>query len=101
MDEFGRPKGPDTTATTEDNTAIPEEPEPPQEDEGASYTPVSTAHDNVRVPVPSPISPPFSDYAPTTVQDVQYSGTTVGGDKQGVVIEQDEKGAGCCGCVVM
>ena len=99
MDEFGRPKGP--TIAIEDNTVIPEEPEPQQEDEGASHAPVSTAHDNIRVPIPSPISPPFSDYAPTTVQDVQYSGTKVGDGKQGVVVEQDEKGAGCCGCVVM
>ncbi len=98
MDEFGRPKGSDTIV--EDDTAdIPEEPEPQEEDDGHSRAPVSTTHDNTRAPVnPPPISPPFSDYAPTTVQDISYP---AGVGKQGVAVEQDEKGAGCCKCVIM
>lgn len=97
MDEFGR--SPSAANGTPD---VLEEVEPSQLiSEDAPKAEVSVAHDNICAPMKSPPSPPpFSQYAPTTTKHLTHSAGAVRNDQQ-VVLEQDEKGAGCCKCIVM
>ncbi|KAF5360459.1 hypothetical protein D9756_004959 [Leucocoprinus leucothites] len=106
MDEFGRPQ-PGTNQTPD----VLEEVEPsklleePTAEEGEGLnTEVSVAHDNIRVPVKPPPSPaPFAHYAPTTTKHLTQPIvlSVARNEEQQVAVEQDEKGAGCCKCVVM
>lgn len=104
MDEFGQPQ-----SATNSTQRILEDVEPSQFleelpiSEGASKTEVSGIHDNICVPIESPPSPPpFAHYAPTTTKHLtQPTAVGVVGNEQQAVLEQDEKGAGCCKCIVM
>lgn len=97
MDEFGRPQ-----SATNGTLDVLEEVEPSQLiSEDAPKAEVSNAHDHISPPMESPPSPPpFSQYAPTTTKHLTQPAGAVRNDQQ-VVLEQDEKGAGCCKCIVM
>jgi serine/arginine repetitive matrix protein 1 len=99
MDEFGKPKPasnstPDVLEEVDPNKLLGLE----TEEQKIEY---SVAHDNIRVPVKPPPSPaPFSHYAPTTTNHLSYPINDSRNEEQ-LAVEQDEKGAGCCKCVVM
>jgi len=102
MDEFGRPQSaangtPDVLECVEPSQFL--EGIPTSED--APKAEVSVAHDNICAPMKSPPSPPpFAQYAPTTTKNLTQPAGAVRNDQQ-AVLEQDEKGAGCCKCIVM
>ncbi|PPQ88404.1 hypothetical protein CVT25_011283 [Psilocybe cyanescens] len=94
MDEFGRPAQPITSREHEGQAekSVNEKPSP---------------HDETRLPVrqPQPQSPvPFAQYAPTTAQTTRRKPGELeaqkGSQKQHQV-EEDDKDAGCCKCVIM
>lgn len=97
MDEFG--------ISTDQ---IVEEPELPDSPIRKPRPTQLTAHDETQLPVrhphPPPSPEPFSHYAPTSEKiQVLAIGTQSRPplDIEQGQIEEDEKGAGCCKCVVM
>jgi len=102
MDEFGR-----SQSAANGNLDVLKDIEPSQFLEGipisedASKAEVSVAHDNTCATMKSPPSPaPFAQYAPITTKHLTQPAGAVRNEQQ-VVLEQDEKGAGCCKCIVM
>ena len=90
MDEFGLPKE--------------EEPpsEPPSKEETAIRPVVTALSPDEGIPIhlpPSPSPVPFAHYAPTSVKTMEANSIVSLQEIQR--IQEEEKQAGCCRCVVM
>lgn len=89
MDEFGRPERP-----------IRDEDESPKSING-----LPSLHDETRLPVrvpPGPPSPvPFAQYAPTSVQVLKQNDLEAQQLASKQQMEEEDKDAGCCKCVIM
>ncbi|KAF9453159.1 hypothetical protein P691DRAFT_100450 [Macrolepiota fuliginosa MF-IS2] len=101
MDEFGRPNNAATAAvavadTTAEEDDMPEESDSAQQDrEEREMMQISTAHDNIRVPIRPPPSPaPFAHYAPIGTQQLVVEEVRV--PPPAPVVESDDDKGGWC-----
>ncbi|KIM42964.1 hypothetical protein M413DRAFT_443784 [Hebeloma cylindrosporum] len=98
-----RPPRTDTDSIPMDEFGRPEDLQPSTEQDEKLVNGVSPMQEDGRLPFrnqPSPSPAPFSHYAPTSVK-VVVNGAGGGQQSQLNQKEDDDKGAGCCQCVVM